>query len=123
MKKKRSSDDKGLDMSDYGIDPGTVENPNDGAIAEFLYREWIGKAHKFESSIPTPTNGNEAPVKEPRWYHPGETLIGKILVGVGVLLLVIILAMFIFWKSVVNWWNGPAEEETKDGGGEKENEN
>jgi len=46
--KEKDSDGNPLNLTDYGSNPGTIENPSDEFIIQFDYEELIGKKHIYK---------------------------------------------------------------------------
>src|SRR5205823_3805347 len=47
MKAAKDSNDQPLDISKYGTSPGTIENPSEDAMVQFVYEQITGDSHKY----------------------------------------------------------------------------
>jgi len=102
---KKDEDGKYLDDADL-----TEEE-----ITNTLYEIAIGKKSLASQKKENESDDNQTPeeTSNKSWLKFGKGNIGKPLFTYSLILLAIIgLAAFIFWKQISEWWNGPAEEET-----------
>jgi hypothetical protein len=107
-KEKKGSDGKYL--SEYT--PTADELKDDSDFDTFLYEVAVGKIDlaslsKKQDEQETPPNPNQEETNNRshfnkyKWWY----------IGIGVPLLLIIAGAVIFWDKIMNWWNGPTEEE------------
>jgi len=114
-KADKGTDELGIDWSKYGDGKEPTEDgkTNKGGLIAYLYDKEISKAidylKKEQDKTPKKDNDEQSHLAKYKWWYAGG----------GVILVIVVLAA-VFWSSIMNWWNGPSEEEGS--AGEKENE-
>jgi len=101
----------------YGDPTEGSEKVTRDQLVSYLYDKALGKVEKADKPWDESTNGGPTDsngklegwkswflFKKDNWVKPMFTYL-------GILILILGVAAFIFWDKVVAWWNGPAEEE------------
>jgi len=104
-----------FDREKYG-DPteGNEDKVTREQLVNYLYDKELDKIKKGEAWDKKKDGGNGgdkdkmSTMKE--WFGFG-VIWKSTLAYIGILILVLAIAAFIFWDKVTAWWNGPAEEE------------
>jgi len=108
----------GTDGKKALADGETWDSTQQKDITKFLFRRAIGKelvkvknVNSDDPSKKPDTPGDEKGNNEHSWWKFGEGNYWRPALSYGLIVLAVLgVTAVIFWKSIVGWWNGPAEE-------------
>lgn len=111
MAEKKDGDEQPLKDDVYK--KGDDGKFKDEAIKLYMYEKKIGKSHQHNQKgqdTPDPEKKSEEMGWAKEWFGFGSVWKSS-LAYIGIILLVSIVLGAVFWQSITDWWNGPAEEQ------------